>query len=203
MAYRILSIPFPAEVKVTIPARSVRVLGELWKKVPPAVPLENSLINQVMSKRQMELAMGNGLMARFGRVTLFSTLIEGSAPNFSQVIPKEPPLKVRVFAPELERAVRRCAQVARDEKDIVRLIWTEAALTVSAKNGEKGNVEAEVPVQTEGGAGKIAVNVSYLLDYLKGKEGLVSIGVKSPQDPILFRHGTTPLVVIMPMFVEW
>jgi len=203
MAYRILSIPFPTEVKVTIPAHSVRVLGELWKKVPPAVPLENSLINQVMSKRQMELAMGNGLMARFGRVTLFSTLIKGSAPNFSQLIPKEPPLKVRVFAPDLERAVRRCAEVAGDNKGIIRLSWTETAMTVSAKGGEKGSVEAQVPVQTEGGTGKVAVNVSYLLDYLKGKDGLLSIGVTSTQGPVLFRHGTSPLVVMMPMFIQW
>ncbi len=203
MAYQLLPISFPAEEKVIIPAHSVRVLGELWDKIPPAVPPADSLISQVMAKRQIELALGNGLMARFGRVTLFSTLIQGTAPNFSQLIPKEPPLKVRVFAPELERAARRCAEVARDGKSIVRLSWTETAMTVSAKGEEKGRVEAQVPVQTEGGPGKIAVNVSYLLGYLKGKEGLLTIGAKGAQDPLLFRHGTSPLVVMMPMFVQW
>lgn len=203
MAYQILPISFPAEDKVIIPAHSVRVLGELWKKTPPVVPLENSLISQVIAKRQIELALGNRLMACFGRVTLLSTVIEGTAPNFSQLIPQEPPLKVRVFAPELERAVRRCAEVASDGGEIIRLGWTETALTVSAKSGDKGSVEAEVQVQTEGGAGKTALNVRYLLDYLKGKEGLVSIGVKGVVDPILFRHGTSPLVVVMPMTVQW
>lgn len=202
MAYQILPISFP-EDKVTIPAHSVRVLGDLWNKVPPAVPLADSLISQVIAERQIELALGNGLMARFGRVTLFSTLIEGSAPNFSQLIPKEPPLKVRIFAPEFERAVRRCADAAGDSKGIVRLSWTETAMTVSAKGDEKGSVEAQVLVQTEGGAGKIAVDVSYLLDYLKGKEGLLSIGVTSTQGPLLFRHASSPLVVMMPMFVQW
>nr|MQY55154.1 hypothetical protein [Dehalococcoidia bacterium] len=192
MAYQLLPIAFPAMERVIIPAHSVRVLGDLWNKVPPAVPLADSLINQVIAERQIELAMGKGLMARFGRVTLFSTLIQGSAPNFTALIPKEPPLKVRVFAPEFERAVRRCAEIASDGSDIVRLSWTETAMTVSAKGVERGSVEADIQVQTEGGTGKIAVNAKYLLGYLKGKEGLVSMCVKGAQDPALFRHASSP-----------
>ncbi len=203
MAYQILPIAFPAEDKVIIPAHSVRVLGDLWNKIPPAVPLADSLINQVIAERQIELALGKGLMARFGRVTLFSTLIQGSAPNFTALIPKEPPLKVRVFAPEFERAVRRCAEISGDGKGIIRLIWTENAMTVSAKSDEKGSVEAVIQVQTEGGTGKIAINAKYLLGYLKGKEGLVSMCVKGVQDPALFRYASSPLVVMMPMFVQW
>jgi len=203
MAYQILPIAFPAEDQVIIPAHSVQVLGDLWNKIPPAVPLADSLINQVIAERQIELAMGNGLMARFGRVTLFSTLIQGEAPLFSKLIPQEPPLKVRVFAPEFERAVRRCAEVASDGKDIVRLSWTETVMTVSAKGVEQGSVEAKFPVQTEGGTGKTAINVKYLLGYLGGKEGLVSMCVKGAQDPVLFRHASSPLVVMMPMFVQW
>lgn len=203
MGYQILSIAFPAEEKVIIPAHSVRVLGDLWNKIPPAVPLADSLITQVISERQIELALGNGLMARFGRVTLFSTLIKGEAPLFSQLIPKEPPFKVRVFAPEFERAVRRCAEVAADGKDIVRLSWTETALTVSAAGVEKGSVEAVIQVQTEGGKGKTAINVKYLLGYLTGKEGLVTMCVTGVQDPVLFRYASSPLVVMMPMFVQW
>ena len=203
MAYQILPISFPAEDRVTIPAHSVGVLGDLWDKVPRDVPLEDSLVSQVTAKRQLELTLGDKiLVARFGRVTLLSKLIEGTAPNFSQLIPQDPPLKVRIFAPELERAVRRVKEIAKDGKGIVRLNWTETAMTVSAKSDEKGSVEAEVPVQTEGGTGRIALNVSYLLDYLKGKEGLVSIGVRGVQDPVLFRHVTSPLVVIMPMNVQ-
>ncbi|GAJ14166.1 unnamed protein product, partial [marine sediment metagenome] len=195
MAYQTLSMFFPAEDRVTIPAHSVQVLGELWHKVPPGVPLEDSLVSQVIAKRQLELTLGDGrVVARFGRVTLLSKLIEGTAPSFSQLIPQEPPLKVRVFAPEFERAVRRVKEIAKDAKGIVCLTWTENAMTVFAKSEDKGKAEAEIPVQTEGGTGRTAINVSYLLDYLKGKEGLVSIGVSGMQDPVLFRHGKSPLV---------
>ncbi len=203
MAYQILPVSFPAEEKVIIPAHTIRVLGQLWKKIPPVVPLEDSLISQVMTKRQLELTLGTGLKAHFGRVTIFSKLIEGSSPNFSQLIPQEPPLKVRILAPELERAVRRCTEASRDGPGIIRLIWTETAMAVSAESEGMGSVEAKVPVQTEGGAGKVAINLNYLLGYLKGKEGLLTIGAKGVGDPVLFRHSTSPLVVIMPMHAQW
>jgi DNA polymerase-3 subunit beta len=200
MAYQILPLSFPAEDRVIIPSGSVWIIGDLWSKVPPAVPLADSLISQVIAKRQIELALGNILMAHFGRVTLLIRLIEGSAPNFKQLIPKEPPITIRVFAPELERAVRRCAEVATNNSGIIRFDWSETDMTVSAKSGDTISVEAKVPVQIEGGSGRVAANVSYLLHYLKGKNGLVSIGVTSSTSPILLRHGTSPLVVIMPMY---
>lgn len=202
MAYQTLPSSFPAEETVVIPAGAVRTLAYLWEKAPPAVPLGSTLIGQVTAKRQLELALGDGrLMARFGRVTLGIRLIEGTAPNFRQLIPADPPLKVRVFAPELERAVRRLRGIAKEGDGIVRLAWAETTLTVSATSSEKGKVEAVVPVQTEGDPGRVALNVRYLLEYLKGKEGLVTVGAKDESSPVLLRHATSPPVVIMPMFV--
>ena len=202
MAYQTLPLSFPTEETVIIPAGSVRTLTYLWDKVPPAVPQASTLIRQVTAKRQLELALGDGrLMARFGRVTLGIRLIEGTSPNFRQLLPQDPPLKVRVFAPALERAVRRLYGIARDSRGIVRLAWADTTLTVSATSDDKGKVEAEVPVQTEGDPGRVALNVSYLLDYLKGKEGLVTVGAKDESSPVLLRHATSPPVVIMPMFV--
>ena len=211
LAYNSLPMSFPAEEQVIIPARAVRVLGDLWDKAPPAVPLQDALVNQVMSKRQISLALEDQeelnaqqkLIARFGRVTMMIKLIQGTAPNLKQLIPEDTPIKIRLFAPDLERAVRRVKDVAKDGSGIVRFIWTETAMTVSAKGKEKGSVEAQVAVQTEGEPGKVAVNVDYLLNYLKGRDGLLSIGVRGTQDPVLFRHSTSPLVLIMPMVAQW
>lgn len=205
MAFQTLPLSFPVEETVIIPAKAVSVLASLWKELPPAAPMQGgSLVRQITARRQLDLALGNGrLAARFGRVTLVVNLIQGTFPNYKQLIPQEPPLKVRVFAPELERAIRRVSEIARDGSDIIRLVWTETGMTVSAMSAEKGAAEAEVLVQTEGGPGRTAINVNYLLEYLKGREGLVTMGVSSESSPILFQHGTSPLVVIMPMFVQW
>lgn len=205
MAYQILPLPFPAEARVTIPSHSIGILSELWSKAPRDMPLQETLVGQVTAKRPLKLTLGKeDFVASFGRVTLTSKLIAGTAPNFRKVIPKDPPLKVMAFAPELERAVQRVKEIARDGSGIVRFVWTDSTMVVSAKSEELGSAEAEVKVQTEGGEGKVAIGVGYLLDYLKGREGLVRLEVTDEKSPVLLRHGTTsPLVVIMPMHVDW
>ena len=204
MAYQTLPSSFPTEETVVIPAGFVEALGYLWGKAPPAAPLDNNLVGQILAKRELGLSLSDGnLMARFGRVTLIGKLIQGTPPDWIQLIPQETPLKVRLFASELERAVHRLQGIAKDGDGIVRLVWTETAMTVSAKSAEKGDVEAEVPVQTEGGPGKVALNVRYLLDYLKGREGLVTLCANGVSNPVLLRHGTSPWVILMPMNVQW
>jgi len=73
---------------------------------------------------------------------------------------------------------------------------------VSSRSDEE-SAEAVVAVATEGGDGRVALDVDYLLTYLQGKESLVEMGVTDTQSPVFFRHGSSPLVLIMPLLVEW
>lgn len=203
MAYQVLPIAFPSDHTVIVPIRAVHILEHLWRRVPPAPPPADSLVHLVTGKRQLELTLASGLLkAQFGRVALIARLIQGTPPSFRLLVPEETALKVQVFAPELERAVRRLQEVAKDGSGIVRLVWNESAMTVSAKSDDKGEVEAQVPVLTESGNGRVALSVGYLLDYLRGRQGMVTMGLKDDKSPVLFRHGTSPLVLIMPMFVQ-
>jgi len=204
MAYQQLPMTFPAEEKVVVPRGTITALAHLWDNIPPAPPMVGSLIEQITARRELQLALGDRrLKIAFGQVTIIAQLIKGTPPNFAQLIPAKVSQEVRFFAPDLERAVRRLKDVARDGSGIVRLTWTETSLTAAAKSEERGEVRAELPAQTEGGPGRIALNVSYLLDYLKGREGVVTMGLRGAQDPVIFRHGSSPLVLIMPMVVQW
>jgi len=49
----------------------------------------------------------------------------------------------------------------------------------------------------------VGLNAKYLLDYLKGKEGIVTITVTEEKSPVGFRYQAGPTVLIMPMFVQW
>ena len=205
MAYHILPLPFPSEEKAIVPGDFVDILAEIWRKSPPAPASGDTLVSQVMGRRPLELALSSGaLSASFGRVTLVSKLIEGTAPNFSQLVPKEPSHHVLVFAPDLERAVLRVKRVANEASDIVRLLWEEGRMTVSAKGKDSGSIQATVPVQITGEPSRIAFNVNYLVSYLKGRQGMVKMSVTDRQAPAIFRNGAgSPLIVIMPMFAQW
>jgi len=83
------------------------------------------------------------------------------------------------------------------------MAWNDGSMTLSAQGTDKGESEATLPVQTQNGPGRIAANYRYLLEYISGKEGLVTMSTKEESSPIVFRHGKGPVVVIMPMFVQW
>jgi DNA polymerase III sliding clamp (beta) subunit (PCNA family) len=206
MTYQELPLGFPSEETAIIPSHIVKVLDHLWGKAPSLPPLASSLIEQVTARRQLSLALGNGrLKITFGRVTVFAQLIQGTPPSYVELFPKEAEVvsQAHIFAPEFEHAVQRVKDIARDTKDIIRLTWNEAALTMAAMSEDKGKVETKVPLVGEGTPGKVALNVSYLLDYLRSKQGVITIGVKDEQSPVLLRHSSSPLVLIMPMVVQW
>ena len=205
MAYHILPLPFPSEEKAIVRGDFVDILSEIWRKAPPAPTPGNGLVANVMGKRPLELAVSHlALYASFGKVLLVCKLTAGTAPNFSQLVPKEPSHHVLVYAPDLERAVLRVKQVAKEGAGIVRLLWEEDRMTVSAKGKDSGSIQAMVPVQITGEPSRIAFNVNYLLGYLKGRQGMVKISVVDRKSPAIFKNGAHgPLIVIMPMFAEW
>jgi DNA polymerase-3 subunit beta len=205
IAWQSLPLTFPDGIdSVIIPARAVRLLGQLLNKAPRTPPVTDSLIGLITAKMEMELKVNEKMLqAQLGAVSLITNLIEGTYPNYRQLIPTEMTARVGVMAPELERAVRQVSMVARDGKGAVRLTWSDSTMTVSAASDDMGRIETAIPVHTESNPGRIAINVNYLLRYLQGKDGLVTIELSGEQSPARFRYSGSPLVVIMPMFVQW
>jgi len=75
-------------------------------------------------------------------------------------------------------------------------------MTVSAKSDDMGEAEGTLPVQADN-PGKIGLYYKYLIEYLSGKEGIITMGVSSGTAPVMFRHRASPLVLVMPMMVQW
>jgi DNA polymerase-3 subunit beta len=209
MAYQTIPDSFPIEKPLIIPSTAVWVLNSLWQHTKPDVTLGDSLVKLVTSKRQMDIALveakGSGaalLRVCFSGVTALIKLIEGTPPDFKLLIPKDIPTTVKFFPGDLERAVKRLRPIAKDGKGIVRLSWAEDTMTVSASSEEAGKVEGTLPVQADN-PDRVALNIKYLLEYLKGKEGMITMGLSGGAAPVMFRHRSSPLVLVMPMNVQW
>ena len=188
---------------IIIPTGAIGLLEHLWKHTPRPAPVADSFIGIVIARRELELAVGKGMLrTRFGMVTMVTRLIEGSFPNYQQLIPTDNPITVKFYAPELERVLRGISTLARDAKGLVRLSWTETTMSLGTESEDEADVEMALPV-TASAPGRIGFNIGYLLAYLKGKQGLVTLGVKTPQSPALLQHSASPLTVVMPMFVQW
>jgi len=208
MSHQVLGLSFPLEEKIIVPAHSVAILGHVFAKTPRTPPTTgDSLIPIIVAKRQLHMALqgDNKLRVDFGlTASVVINLIQGNPPDWLLLIPKgEPVLQSQLFAPQLEAAVKRVRDIAKDGSGIVRMVFADGKLTVSAK-GEEQEISATMDtLNTQGEPGRTALGYSYLLDYLSGKQGIIIFSKYSDTGPVVFQYQNSPRVLVMPMFVQW
>ena len=194
----------PAEsLEVIVPARALRELSRLVGESNE--PLEMRVNPQ---RTQVLFAMTD--------VEMVAQLIQGTFPNYNQLIPAEYGTKVLVNVDEFKREARIAAIFARDGSGIIRLQMApgEAGmpgqLTISARADEIGDNEGKIDAKVEGDGSKIAFNSRYLQDVLNVLTGTVALEMTSPSSQGVFRpvdeNGVSEpgyVHVVMPMFVQW
>ncbi len=194
-----LSLPAPVEesVAVIIPARSLTELNRLLGDQEE--PLELT-INPQRSQ----------VMFRLRNVEIVSQLIQGTFPNYEQLIPQSHTTKAVVKLSDFLRATRSASIFARDGSGIVRLqIMPKdgaSKVSISARADEVGDNLGEIDAEVEGEETKIAFNSKYLVDVLGVLgEGDIALEATTSSSPGVIRPvGKDNYVhVVMPMFVQW
>ena len=152
------------------------------------------------------------VLFRLQNINLVSQLIQGTFPNYSQLVPQSYTTRVIINVNDFLQATRTASIFARDGSGIVRLMVTpggEASpgkLAVSARSEEIGDDVGEIDATVEGDESKIAFNGKYLTDVLSVlHESQVALEITNPSSPGLIRPvGTDNYThVIMPMFIQW
>ena len=101
------------------------------------------------------------------------------------------------------RVWRFASHCRRCGSGIVRMVFADGKLTVSAV-GEEQEIRATLDViSTQGEPGRTALNYTYLLRYLAGKQGIITLSQYDKTGPLVFEYQKSPRVLIMPMFVQW
>lgn len=198
-----LTMPPGESVEIIVPARALRELGRLIGEGNEPVEMR---ING--SRTQVLFALTE--------VELVAQLIQGTFPNYNQLIPTEYNTRCIVDVDEFKREARIAAIFARDGSGIIRLQMAPSQngmpgeLKVSARADEIGDNEGKIDADISGDASKIAFNARYLQDVLNALAGKVALEMTSPSSQGVFRpispEGTEPdtyVHVVMPMFVQW
>jgi len=114
----------------------------------------------------VRIAVGNNhFCARTSRVTLVSRLVEGSFPNYRDVIPQNCKQKAVLPREALIAALRRASLVTSRDAQSVRLQFHAEGLTVSARSPE-GSAEETLAVDYAGPGDVLGYNPEFLLDAL-------------------------------------
>lgn len=193
--------PVASEVSVIVPARTLSELNRLLGDQDE--PVE---INMTPAKGQV--------LFRLRGVELVSQLLQGTFPNYEQLIPQTYQTRVVFDLEKLLRAARTAAIFARDGSNIIRLQILPAGdgqlsgkVIISAQSEEVGDNQDEVdPDGIEGDESKIAFNSRYLLEVLSVLErGTVALETTTSSSPGVFKPTDSDdyIHVVMPMFVQW
>ncbi|MEP7105355.1 MAG: DNA polymerase III subunit beta [Chloroflexota bacterium] len=179
------------EARLIVPARA---LAEL----PRAFRGESGEVEVIVSKAR------NQIFFRAGTSEVTSRLIDGTYPNYTQVIPTKSSTTVRVSTAELNQTVRAVSLFARDSANVIRLKTETGGLVLSATTNEVGDSRAELNAEVDGSDIQIAFNARYILDALAvAAEDQVELLFDGPLSPGLIRPPGSDqyLYVIMPVRV--
>ena len=188
------------KVEVIIPARAMREVERLTGDQEEQVQVAfNAAKSQVIFRTQS--------------AEVVAQLIQGTFPNYSQLIPQSYSSRAIVDLPEFLRETKIAAIFAQSGgSGIVRLQMELGAdsepgkLTISAHAEEVGDQRGDLDINLEGEASKIAFNSKYLQDVLQVlNSGQVAMETSNPSSPGVIRPlGSDSYVhVVMPMFVQW
>lgn len=195
MAVRTLTIETGVDEKTEfiVPARSLTELSRIL--TDSEHPVE---VRLTQNRNQVIFSMGD--------VHLVSRLIEGTFPNYTQMIPPEYQTQIRVPTADLLQCTRMASYFARDGANVIKLDVKpddeQGNLTISATATELGDYRSDLEAQIEGEETLIAFNAVYLngcITAINSQE--VKIELTGPTSPGVIRptDDTDYVHVIMPM----
>lgn len=166
--------------RMTIPAApSVETTTQLI--VPPAALQHVQRLVQETDSVQVARS-GNHLGFKTERAEVFTRLIEGTYPNYEQVIPKDNDKFATVDRKALDSAVRRVAAVASEQTHRIRLKLEANKMELNVLTPDLGEAHDEIEVGYTGEPFIIGFNANYLIEvlrYIETEE--VKLGFKAPE----------------------
>ncbi|TLY34290.1 MAG: DNA polymerase III subunit beta [Nitrospirae bacterium] len=183
------STDMPKEIKAIIPRKAAQEMRRLVEE-EAGEPLIGFTKNLVTFQKS--------------GVFLTSRVMEGTYPNYQQVIPKDNTKKAVVNRAALEGALRRVAVLSRDKTNAVRMTLETGTLSLYASNPDLGEATEDLAIQYRGESLTTGFNARYLLDALAVMDGeTVHVEMKSALSPCLLRPEGDPgfTCVVMPMKV--
>ena len=128
---------------------------------------------------RIEIGLGEGfLIVRRPGLLLSCRLIDGEFPNYRQVIPSEPRLRVTLERERFEGAVRRIALMTHERSRGFRFCLEAGSLELSVSNPDMGEAREVLPVEYQGDRFETSFSARYVQDALgamAAKEVLIEL----------------------------
>jgi DNA polymerase-3 subunit beta len=145
----------------------------------------------------------NQIVFEFGSVFVSSKLIDGTYPNFRQVIPAECEERVTIERESFLTALKRVSLLTTDTSNAAKLTFGKNKLVVSTSTPDVGEARETVPIKYSGKEISVAFNPDYVIDPLKNlANDEVFMELTDDLSPGVIKCDIPFLYVLMPMRIS-
>ncbi|MEW6214527.1 MAG: DNA polymerase III subunit beta [Nitrospirota bacterium] len=144
----------------------------------------------------------NHMFFNVDKVQFLTRLIEGTYPDYENVIPQANEKKIFIGRDLFTKALRRVSIMSRERANAVKFDIGEDNLIISSSNPDLGEAKEEVAIDYKGDRLSIGFNARYLLDALGVMMSeKVILELQDPLSPVLVKEEGNEdyRCVIMPM----
>ncbi|VGO16968.1 DNA polymerase III subunit beta [Pontiella desulfatans] len=182
-----IDMPDDAEVDIVVPTKTV-----------------NELIKTLGDEGEAIIKTSATQVAfEFGNIFIISKLIDGTYPNYRQVIPSQCEERIAIDREMLLSAVRRVSLMLDDQAASVKVQITENRMELLTSSPEIGESREAVPVKYSGKDITIAFNPAFLMAPLKHLDSdEIFLELSDELSPGVIKTNVPFLYVIMPIRVS-
>ena len=152
---------------------------------------------------QIRMSVGEKhLLFSVGSIQFLTRLIDGSYPNYENVIPQSNEKKMTIGKDIFSKVLRRVSVMSRERASAVRFDLEEQKLTVSSSSPDLGEAKEEVPVDYKDDKLSLGFNARYMLDVIAAiSSDNVVLELQDPLSPVLVKEDGNEdyKCVVMPM----
>jgi len=180
------------EKKIIVPTRAV---NELLRLVGTA---DEAKISLAFNDNQISFKIGDSYIV--------SRLIEGSYPNYQQIMPTKFATNIEISYGDLVKAVKMSSLFARDSaNNNIRIKISKDEIEISSIISQAGEAKSKIASKITGNGLEIAFNAKYLLDVLQvlpDKEIIMSFNDGNSSGIVKSKGLDNFIYLIMPLKVE-
>jgi DNA polymerase-3 subunit beta len=156
-----MEVPAASAGAIILPAKTVGELARILDKG------DKVKINFNDRRCAFQIATdkdGSGLV---DSVYLYSKVVEGSYPNYQQVIPKETHQRIKLERELFLQCVHRAALVCSEKSNSVRIKLTSNLLEITAQSPDFGEAHESMAIGYSGPDLQVAFNPAFVIDPLR------------------------------------
>ena len=182
-----VEFPAEAEADMILPSKAVNELQHVLKD-------EGEL--RIFAK-------DNQVVFEFEDVMVASKLIDGTYPNFRQVIPAQCEERVTIEREILLTALKRASLIAADKASATKLTFDNNNLVILTSTPDVGEARETIPIKYTGKEITVAFNPDYMMDPLKNlANDEIAVELTDNLSPGVIKCDIPFLYVLMPMRVD-